>query len=168
MHANNRKDIPLKSHYGNERRLRLKRNAIQDHLDELERDEGFKQRDFDHEVLGKENKMIKVKAELKNIDKIATQRSTAVEFEINHDEMWRKYYLMRKKINLKKKSHAYPDQLPGLENLIKNDDARAAFYFKAANEQWEALNNIRAKKSSADAKVKNQIGRLANEIAQKT
>merc|ERR1712076_225182 len=103
-------------------------------------------RDYDHKILSEENKLIKAKQELKNIDKIATQRETAVKFEINHDEMWRKYYEFRQSENAKKTTHALPDQLVGLKNLIKNDKERAQFYLKAANEQWEALNNIKVKR----------------------
>lgn len=165
-HNKVKKNVPLKEHYANERRLRIERDNNLNQIDRLRRQRGFLKRDIEHEGLKLENEEVKEKEALHNVNKIATQRETAVKFEINHDEMWKKYYDKRLKINQGKLVHALPDQVPGLNKLEANDHQRISFYTEAANEQWQLLNNLKARNSSQSTALENSIDRLENQITE--
>ena len=130
-------NVPLKEHYGNERQLRLKKDALLNKIDALTRKKGFVERDISHAILKIENDVAQSKEQLHNVNVVAVQRETAVKFEINHDMMWNYYYKKRLGINQAKLAHALPDQITGKKRLIKNDKGRMKFYKKAANEQYQ-------------------------------
>jgi len=156
--------VPLPQHYTNERNLRIERDNLLNKVDALSRKKGFEERDTSHKVLKIENQIAKSKEELVNVNKISTQRETAVKFEINHDEMWKKYYQKRLGINQSKLGHALPDQVPGLKKLITNDTQRVAYYNKSANDQWQMLRNLKARHNSEVVKLQNTIDKLENEM----
>jgi hypothetical protein len=155
--------VPLQQHYANERRFRIERDNLLNKVDALSRKKGFQVRDTEHAVLKIENQIASAKTSLSEVNKIATQRETAVKFEINHDEMWKKYYQKRLSLNQGKLSRALPDDASALKKLIANDEQRVAYYLKSANDQWESLKNLKAKHNSEVVKLQNTIDRLENE-----
>jgi len=78
--------------------------------------------------------------------------------------MWKKYYVKRLTINNNKTRKALDDELPGLKKLIANDKQRIGFYTKAANDQWQILRNLKARKNSQMVRLKNKIEMLENQI----
>jgi hypothetical protein len=155
--------VPLKQHYANERRFRIERDNLLNKVDALSRKKGFQIRDTEHAVLKIENQIASAKTSLTEVNKIATQRETAVKFEINHDEMWKKYYQKRLSVNQGKLGKALPDDASALKKLIANDEQRVTYYTKSANDQWESLKNLKAKHNSEVVKLQNTIDRLENE-----
>jgi hypothetical protein len=155
--------VPLPQHYANERRFRIERDNLLNKVDALSRKKGFQIRDTEHAVLKIENQITSAKISLTEVNKIATQRETAVKFEINHDEMWKKYYQKRLSVNQGKLGKALPDDASALKKLIANDEQRVTYYTKSANDQWESLKNLKAKHNSEVVKLQNTIDRLENE-----
>jgi hypothetical protein len=155
--------VPLQQHYANERRFRIERDNLLNKVDALSRKKGFQIRDTQHAVLKIENQIASAKTSLTEVNKIATQRETAVKFEINHDEMWKKYYQKRLSHNQGKLGTALPDDASALKKLIANDEQRVAYYSKSANDQWESLKNLKAKHNSEVVKLQNTVDRLENE-----
>jgi hypothetical protein len=155
--------VPIAQHYANERRFRIERDNLLNKIDALSRKKGFQIRDTEHAVLKIENQIASTKTSLTEVNKIATQRETAVKFEINHDEMWKKYYQKRLALNQTKLGKALPDDASALRKLITNDTQRVQYYLKSANDQCESLKNLEAKHNSQVVKLQNTIDRLENE-----
>ena len=162
-HNSVNKKVPLPQHYANERRLRIERDNLLNKVDAFSRKKGFEERDMKHAVLKIQNQIAKTKEELRSVNKISSQRETAVKFEINHDEMWKKYYEKRLGVNQGKLGHALPDQVASLKKLEENDTQRIAYYTKSANDQWQTLKNLKAKHNSEVMKLQNIIDKLEND-----
>jgi len=163
QHNQVKKTVPLVKHYSNERHIRIERDNLLNKMDALNRKKGFQERDTEHAVLKIENEVVKAKEALADAKKISVQRETAVKFEINHNEVWKKYYQKRLGINQGTLAHALPDQVVGQKKLIKNDEERVAYYTKAANSQWESLRNLKAKHNSEVVRLQNMIDRNEND-----
>ena len=148
---------PMKLHYSNEQRLRKVRDENLNKIDALTRQEDLIKRNSAHEVLRLENEDLQQRAALKEQEMINSQRSTAIKFEINHDIMWRAYYMVRLETNKQNRRKVLPDERLALVALIANDRERIKFYANAASDNWDSLEELLKKEKVVDLNLENQI-----------
>lgn len=157
---------PQKQHFKNERELRLERDENKDRIDKLSRRERFIERDTDHENLKLQNKKVKLESKLKSSEKMATQRMTAIKFQINHNEMWKVYYEERLQANNQKLTHSKPIEVIALKDLIDNDKQRIGYYRRHCREQYELLKQLQKKETAITESLNELIANLKRRIGE--
>jgi hypothetical protein len=128
--------------YESEEELRMKRDGNLDKIDSMARKEAYTKRDIQHRILKLKNEIDRNSASLHSQELMATQRSTAIKFEVNHDMMWRAYYGQRLKLNEDRLQKASRETSASIKELMKNDKSRMKFYMTHAQEQYKALTKL--------------------------
>jgi hypothetical protein len=131
--------------YESEEELRMKRDGNLDKIDSISRKESYTKRDIQHRILKLKNEIDRNSASLHSQELMATQRSTAMKFEVNHDMMWKAYYGQRLKLNMTRLQASTGTTSASIKALMKNDKSRMKFYQTHASEQYHALTKLEGK-----------------------
>lgn len=142
--------------YEQERALRQKIDENNNKIDTLKRKRGIAKRDATHNANVIQDKKLKTRERLHQVAFVDTQRETAIKFEINHDEMWKAYYLKRKAFNNNRLKTAFRAQLPSIKKLIANDKMRMRMYHKDTMQQWQLLQDLKNRQNTDEMKLKNE------------
>lgn len=92
-------NIPLTTHYANERQLRLLHYQYLSKIQKLKEKQQFNMNDYSHEILKNENEKVMLQDRLKFLQRRISQRQTAIKFQIDHNYAWKTFYLQRMRVN---------------------------------------------------------------------
>ena len=156
--------IPLTTHYKNERRLRKQHYNLVGQIRKQREHLMFKANDIKHAALKDKNSRVKVEADATALQRRISQRHTALKYRIDHAMAWSTFYKDRLKINLKKMKTALPDVKVGQEKLIEFDRARSKFYQDQSEGLWKTLEGLRKEDTKKVNQLTNQIDKYSGEV----
>ena len=139
---------------------------LENKVNQLKRQEGFKVRDLKRAILANKNKLATNEAVAKADNRLHDQKEQAIKEGINHNEKFKEKYQKRFLKNHKKLAHALPDEEPEYMALENFDQARVEVLRSIEAEEQKKLNHQKEVDMEDHERSNQADSNLAGEIGQ--